>query len=619
MTLLAELHPRRVTHRLALSIPGEISQAWRIASNTEQANARAGLPAITYRDEPQPGGTCRRFFSYRLKGLEVVGEELPFSWEFPKGFVVHRVYSRGPFQAMTHRCLLVEEGTSISVTHTFSFVPRGLIGKIFCWGFGREVLPGLTAWHQEQSMNAVQDGVIQPHSGNLPEVHAVRTRLTPLLETARSLHASPALDHLARFLETGSDLEIERLRPLALARTWGTDSRDTLNTFLGATRAGITNLRWDVICPHCRGDKAHLSSLAEVKGRAFCPSCNLDFEVDLHRTLEAVFVPHPQVREVEVARHCLGGPGTTPHILYQIPLDPGEEATLPLWLPTGTYRIRFAGLPRFRWIRASEGVALPPSPSFTLLPSQDIHGDDLHLPSRTAIPLKVGNGTTLATVASVESVEWATDCLPAGELMARQRFRDLFSQEMLAPGVTLAVESVSILFTDVVASTAMYESLGDAKAFHRVWDHFSALREVVDNHRGGMVKTIGDAVMAVFSRPDDAVLASLAMHRAMAAAPAGLTLKIGIHEGPCIAVTLNDRPDYFGTTVNLAARIQSSSPAGAVVISRKVGQKPGMEGRIREEGWSIEEGEIHAKGFDAPVPVWSLRPPRSAEKVGDPL
>ena len=90
---------------------------------------------------------------------------------------------------------------------------------------------------------------------------------------------------------------------------------------------------------------------------------------------------------------------------------------------------------------------------------------------------------------------------------------------------------------------------------------------------GAVVKTIGDAVMATFPTPDRALAAALQHARGHARINAergneDLLLKIGIHEGPCLAVILNDRQDYFGQTVNiwrracraLPRRARSSSP-----------------------------------------------------------
>src|SRR5262249_54058128 len=149
--------------------------------------------------------------------------------------------------------------------------------------------------------------------------------------------------------------------------------------------------------------------------------------------------------------------------------------------------------------------------------------------------------------------------LTADRVAALQAFRDLFSDEVLRPGDEVAIRRVTLLFSDLKGSTALYEAMGDAAAYHLVREHFAYLAEIVREHEGGIVKTIGDAVMAAFHDPLRGLQAAIAMQRRVAGfnarSRAPIVLKLGLHDGPCIAVTLNDRLDYFGGTVNLAARL----------------------------------------------------------------
>jgi class 3 adenylate cyclase len=101
------------------------------------------------------------------------------------------------------------------------------------------------------------------------------------------------------------------------------------------------------------------------------------------------------------------------------------------------------------------------------------------------------------------------------------------------------------------------------------------VNEIVASEAGAVVKTIGDAVMATFQTPDHALSAALRMREAMQRINAergseDLLLKIGIHEGPCLAVTLNDRQDYFGHTVNTAARVQSLASSRAIFATTSI-------------------------------------------------
>ena len=124
----------------------------------------------------------------------------------------------------------------------------------------------------------------------------------------------------------------------------------------------------------------------------------------------------------------------------------------------------------------------------------------------------------------------------------------------------------------------MYRNIGDAPAYALVRDHFAILTEVVRNHHGTVVKTIGDAVMACFSRVDEALDAVRDMNRKLAddmrAVP--LTLKASLHAGPCLAVNANDRLDFFGTTINLASRMVSCCQGGDLVVSDEIYHRPEM-------------------------------------------
>lgn len=120
---------------------------------------------------------------------------------------------------------------------------------------------------------------------------------------------------------------------------------------------------------------------------------------------------------------------------------------------------------------------------------------------------------------------------------------------------------------------------------------------------GALVKTIGDAVMGVFRDSASALQAMLSAQQMLAAPPEGiapLTLKAGMHSGPCIAVTLNDRLDYFGSTVNMAARLEGLSTGNDVIISRAVYEGPDVRELINspEKNLQAIPFEIVLKGFD---------------------
>jgi class 3 adenylate cyclase len=205
----------------------------------------------------------------------------------------------------------------------------------------------------------------------------------------------------------------------------------------------------------------------------------------------------------------------------------------------------------------------------------------------------------------VEDRAWIAEALTAHHVTTLETFRELFSDEVLRPGDEVAIGHVTLMFTDLKASTALYGRVGDARAYHLVRSHFAFLAEQVRIHDGCIVKTIGDAVMAAFADPGQAVAASIAVQREVGRLNAGfpadqaLVIKLGLHAGPCVAVTLNGRLDYFGSTVNLAARLQGESTGGDLVVSEALAADPGAAARLAPLGPVREQARV--KGFAEPV------------------
>jgi class 3 adenylate cyclase len=172
------------------------------------------------------------------------------------------------------------------------------------------------------------------------------------------------------------------------------------------------------------------------------------------------------------------------------------------------------------------------------------------------------------------------------------------------------VRRLALLFTDLQVSTALYDRIGDMKAFDLVRQHFGYLRECISRNSGALVKTIGDAVMASFVDPLDALRAALDMRAEIAQfnANAGsdlIGLKVGLHAGACLAVTLNDRLDYFGQTVNIAARIQALSGADEIVVTDYLLSLPGAAELVAD--LDVERSEVQLKGIAEDVAVHRLR------------
>ena len=125
--------------------------------------------------------------------------------------------------------------------------------------------------------------------------------------------------------------------------------------------------------------------------------------------------------------------------------------------------------------------------------------------------LVIHNDTDLPRIFAVEERNWARDALTGESVIAMPAFRRLCPEQLLRPGDDVEIGRVAIMFTDLQGSTKLYDQLGDATAYRLVRDHFAYLSERVQRHHGFIVKTVGDAVMAAFHDPADAVRAVLSM------------------------------------------------------------------------------------------------------------
>ena len=192
-----------------------------------------------------------------------------------------------------------------------------------------------------------------------------------------------------------------------------------------------------------------------------------------------------------------------------------------------------------------------------------------------------------------------------------QSFRELFRIQAYAPDMKLKIKSLTVLFTDLKGSTDMYGLVGDISAFEVVQKHFDLLTDVVREYDGAVVKTMGDAIMATFSNSQDGILASLKMVKRMAdlqheVGNPGLGIKIGLHEGPALAVNADERLDYFGQNINMAARVQGLADSGEIWVTDAVFSSPGVVETIVAAGLKREEKMATLKGIARPTPVHRL-------------
>lgn len=204
------------------------------------------------------------------------------------------------------------------------------------------------------------------------------------------------------------------------------------------------------------------------------------------------------------------------------------------------------------------------------------------------------------------------NAIRAVDLIQNELYRSLMGSDVLPLDQSLRIMKSVILFTDIKGSTRMYEQLGDAKAFALVCEHFKILFDVIKRYDGVPIKTIGDAVMGVFIRSEQAVTAALEAqkelieHYGQKEKNEKIEVKIGIHSGAAIVVTLNDRLDYFGSTVNTAARIQGAALPNEVVVSEELFDDEAVKCAITSVTKTVQRQRIQFKGMQEPSTIYHI-------------
>ncbi|HYQ04539.1 MAG TPA: DUF5939 domain-containing protein [Polyangiaceae bacterium] len=591
-----------------IDLSSDRAQLWCAVGDTERLNRAVGLGRLEL--TPNTDTSAARFVVRTVSaGLPIEYEERPFEWVEGERFSVLRVLHGGVMKSLETSFALepLNAGTRVHVRITIE--PRyALINPVLRMQTSRMV--DRIEAELRNADRDLQSGKSACFRKMMSPVDAsafdrARAALVESVSEPRKALAK----QLAAFVESGSDADVTRIRPLDLALEWQVDGRELLAVCLSAVVVGLLELRWDLVCPSCRTASDRQTSLSELPAAAHCQLCDISYEIELDRAIEATFLPSPALRKPEPGPFCIGGPMRTPHVVAQAILPARGSVAFSAPTKPGRYRI---------FVRGGASAALEVKADGDESARFQVDGEVISRTGaaadaklavvRPGARVEISQSNDAERHVKLERLEWASRAATAHLVSTLPEFRRQFSGDLLRPGVSLRVARVALLFTDLTDSTALYHKVGDAKAFKVVQEHFDVLSAIIAEHRGTIVKTIGDAVMAAFIEERDALNAAFAMHRAFPAFRAGNSdaartfLKIGVYAGPCYVVTANGVLDYFGQTVNIAARLQGASGAGEVVLDGTFADQAERAGWLSQHTIS-EHFEARLKGLPNPVRV----------------
>ena len=427
--------------------------------------------------------------------------------------------------------------------------------------------------------------------------------LFALLRHAADPTVAAAIEH---HVKRAADRELSRINVLDFAARYGLDEERTVGAFLHCARLGLFDLYWNVLCPGCGGVLDSSATLKGVRREEYaCALCAAGYEPTLDEMVEVVFTVNLRVRRIaahdpdslplsEYMRQIFWSsgidlPGNEAYerlldeiIIDNVELPAGDKAILSLQLP-GKFCIVFDPVTHSARFLDVQGDATREDQNLTVAMNKvraptgrvQMRPGPLRLVLENRTDRRVLPAVWIASHEMHDLLGKRKPFLTAKRLLTNQTFRDIYRTDTLDVDQRLKITSLTFLFTDLKGSTDLYERVGDLVAYDMVRAHFKVLHEVVASEAGAVVKTIGDAVMATFATPDRAIAAALKMREAMRTLNTqgkkeDLLLKIGMHEGPCLAVMLNDRLDYFGQTVNIAARVQGLAVSHSIFATKPV-------------------------------------------------
>ena len=454
--------------------------------------------------------------------------------------------------------------------------------------------------------------------------------------------ADPAVAEAIRHLiATGADHELNRINVLDFSRRTGLDEERVISGFLHASRLGLFDLTWNVLCPGCGGVLDAHSTLKSLRHDEYqCGLCACGYEASVDEQVEVAFTVSSKVRRIaahdpnslplwEYFKQMFWSSGidlneemfeslTDEVALDALELPAGEKAVLSLQLPP-QFIIVFEPVTHSAQFIDIQGEPTKERQQLSLLYSNGhkpvetvtMRPGPLRLQLDNQAGVRVLPTIFIAAEALHRLIGKRKPFLTAKRMLTNQTFRDVFKADNLNIDQRLKITSLTFLFTDLKGSTALYERVGDLAAFDLVRAHFHALLEIISAEKGAVVKTIGDAVMATFNRPEQALAAGLRIRGAMdklnvERGTNDLVVKVGIHEGSCLAVMLNERQDYFGQTVNIAARVQGLSTSQAIHITGPVIDAPAVAAILDKAAITPIQKQAALRGIADKIVVYEI-------------
>ncbi|MAL17067.1 MAG: adenylate/guanylate cyclase domain-containing protein [Balneola sp.] len=587
-------------HHWHFSLAGEPAELWPYLSDTNRIFRKLGATPVhqTSLSRTTPKGFLE--LSHNKLKSYATWQEDPYTWEEPYRYGVSRYYKLGILKELKLFVELTEtdNGTKLSIklwvqpsNPFFSFMVKTFVDYVI----KRKLTNFINQVDESVSQNLKPYELSKENKLVRGADRKIKVIKEQLLEASKRKRI---VNRLLDLITSADDEDLERIHPYSLAEYWGEKKYSVLNVFLHAAKLNLLDFSWDVCCPTCKSPQHTFRKMKEARVHLFCENCDNDYMMDFNRNMHLVFRPHPLIRKLADKKFCLGGPRSKPHRVIQQKLEIGSERYPQVKLEEGTYLFRTHNHQGHLILHVrDEGFE-----NVTIhIPDTELDGQEITI--STNPNLIISNRSSKKTVCFIDKLNWKEEAIYASEVSSSHDFRELFSHETLKETSKVKASEVTMLFTDLMNSTELYVQEGDESAIGRVMGHFKIIQQIVAEERGGIVKTIGDSVMAVFWEPVSALKAIQRIQQIFTTSTSmgdAFKIKAGVHFGDCTAVNLNGRIDYFGTTVNIASRLVDIASEKEIMVSEAVFNHPDVQLYLEKNSdtFFVKESMKELKGFD---------------------
>mmetsp|Transcript_6203 Transcript_6203/g.9531 ORF Transcript_6203/g.9531 Transcript_6203/m.9531 type:complete len:613 (+) Transcript_6203:204-2042(+) len=434
------------------------------------------------------------------------------------------------------------------------------------------------------------------------------------------------------------------------------ESTDTILTeLMYATKVGLVAMQWAPECERCGSAVLIRSHLGQLPASAHCNGCHQKNDVLSLDKIMVSFMFSPNIlyilannfactlSERSANANVVFAPmlATNTGSGFRYSVGCGDELKIGESLKKGRYRMHCPVSMTDVFLEVESDVQDTDTPVELRLPVSEMV---IHDPQEKLKTISVPHGMIhfdLLPDTRSFFVLWIQNALDdevllrlppeergpyttASEVINHGAFHLFHDQVVPRTPNALSISDVVIVFTDIVGSTSMYATLGDGPALELVRNHFEILFSIFAS-KGRVVKTIGDAVMGSFSSGKAAIEAvaesiqEIPRHCTHPETKQPLEIRVGIHHGSAVVVPVNGMNDYFGQTINVAARIEASAGASECLVSAAVLEEPGAKevfDTLIEDNSNLEATPkrcLNLKGVAVPVKAQGFRLIKSEE------